>query len=95
MIIVGKKWDTDAQYIGRGSPLGNPFPMNSEADRDIVCDAYHEWIWDKIETGNGTVIDELNRLKDLSETSDLVLGCFCSPKRCHGDTIKEILEAMP
>ena len=39
-IKVGKKWDRGAVYVGRPSPLGNPFAMKSEADRDRVCDAY-------------------------------------------------------
>lgn len=94
MITVGKKSDKDAIYIGRSSPLGNPFRVknNSDKERDRVCDAYEMWIADKIKQLNPVVCSELRRLYELSKKGDLTLGCFCSPKRCHGDTIKRILE---
>ena len=34
MIKVGLKWEAGAQYIGRGSALGNPFAMKHEGERD-------------------------------------------------------------
>jgi hypothetical protein len=91
-ITVGKKWDKGAEYIGRGSPLGNPFVMQGEGDRDRVCNSYEVWIKQQIEDRNPTVMNELYRLYDLAQEKPLVLGCFCSPKRCHGDTIKAVLE---
>jgi len=91
-IVIGKKWDAGAQYIGRGSPLGNPFAMKSEADRDAVCDQYQAWFDHKVKNGDERVMDELRRLYRLAKKGDLVLGCFCAPKRCHGETIKAFLE---
>ena len=92
MIIIGKKWDKNAQYIGRGSPLGNPFIMKSEADRDNVCDAYEEWFRAQIKAQDMVICDELFRLMDIAKKGTLILGCFCAPKRCHGQTIKACLE---
>lgn len=37
-------------------------------------------------------LDELQRIKQLAEKGDVNLVCFCSPKACHGDVIKEIVE---
>ena len=91
-IVIGKKWDAGAQYIGRGSPLGNPFVMKSEADRDAVCDQYQAWFDRKVKNGDERVMNELRRLYRLAKKGDLVLGCFCAPKRCHGETIKAFLE---
>ncbi len=91
-IIVGKKWDSGAVYIGRGSPLGNPFKMLSEQDRDSVCDKYEEWFKEQIKINNKTVLTELSRLYKLAKNQDLILGCYCAPKRCHGDTIKQFLD---
>lgn len=48
MIKVGSKFEKGAYYIGRGSPLGNPFVMGSEDDRDLVCDKYQIWFNGKI-----------------------------------------------
>lgn len=92
MIRVGKKWEKGAIYVGRGSPLGNPFPMSGEEERDYVCDSYEVWIQDKIATGYKPVLNELARLTVLSQKGDLILGCFCAPKRCHADTIKKLVE---
>ena len=91
-IVVGKKWDANAQYIGRGSPLGNPFVMKSEADRDRVCDQYAVWFEERVKAGDALVMNELRRLYKIAKRGGLVLGCYCAPKRCHGETIKCFLE---
>lgn len=91
-IVVGKKWDANAQYIGRGSPLGNPFVMKSEADRDRVCDQYAVWFEERVKVGDALVMNELRRLYKIAKRGGLVLGCYCAPKRCHGETIKGFLE---
>lgn len=92
MITVGKKWDKDAIYIGRGSPLGNPFVMHTEDDRETVCDKYEEWFNKQVQEENQKVLKELRRIYLLAKRQDIVLGCYCSPKRCHGETIKNFLD---
>jgi len=37
-------------------------------------------------------VKELQKIKNLSEKQDVNLVCFCAPKSCHGDIIKEIIE---
>lgn len=91
-IIVGKKWDPGAIYVGRGSPLGNPFKMYKEADRNMVCDSYHNWFYAMVENNDPKIMKELDRLKRLASQGDLVLGCYCAPRRCHAETIKEYLD---
>ena len=95
MITVGHKWTSGSEYIGRGSPLGNPFVMKdkSEAERNRVCDEYIPWLDDQLQH-NQVVINEMNRLFQMALNVNVTLGCFCSPKRCHGDTVKEKLEQM-
>ncbi len=66
-----------AYYIGRGSPLGNPFVIGRDGTRDEVCDKYEVWI------------DRQTQLLPLIASlkgRDLV--CFCFPKRCHGLTVR-------
>ena len=92
MIKVGKKWDQGAIYIGRGTPLGNPYRMYKEEERDIVCGAYEDWLVERIKAKDLSVIQELDKLLELAKQGDLVLGCFCAPRRCHGDTIKKYLD---
>lgn len=90
--VARKDHTTDGVYIGRGSPLGNPHVMDRESQRDEVCDHYEIWIRKKIQEQNPVVIDELNRLAYMAVEKPLKLVCFCAPKRCHGDTIKSIIE---
>ena len=93
-ILVGKKWDKGAHYIGRGSVLGNPFPMQNQSDveRNRVCVEYAHWICAKIEAKDPAVLNELRIIQHKSEAGLVVLGCFCHPKQCHGDFIKQIID---
>ena len=91
-IIVGRVDDPYSVYVGRGSALGNPFKMNQESDRNAVCDAYEIWFNEQVGAGNRLVLQALNELYEIALMGDLALGCFCSPKRCHGETIKRHLE---
>lgn len=80
--------------IHRGTPLGNPFKMLSynQKERDRVCDVYEVWIKSRL-LEPGAELDYFNRLVDLAKANrDIELVCFCSPKRCHGETIKRLIE---
>lgn len=74
--VVNKKKNSFDVYIGRGSKWGNPFSMMnySREERDRVCDLYIDWFW-----------NQQNLIDSLPELKDRVLGCYCKPKRCHGD----------
>ena len=95
MVTVGKKWDKGAVYIGRGSPFGNPFPIPSngrEDLRDSACDKYdhafwNNWLHDEAFTA---ALESLVQIAKLE--GKLILGCYCAPKRCHGETIKKYVD---
>lgn len=94
-VVVGKKWDAGAQYIGRPSPLGNPFKMRAEQDRDRVCDEYEVWFRERVEARDPEVIEELRRLYRIAKSQGhLVLGCYCAPRRCHGDVVAAFLRSQ-
>jgi hypothetical protein len=74
-------------YIGRGSPYGNPYShlKNSAAEwkvstREEAIAKYRTWILSRP--------DLLERLKELKGKR---LGCWCSPKSCHGEVLLELL----
>ena len=71
---------SDAVYIGRGSPFGNPFIIGTHGDRDDVCNKFEEMIM-----GDPQLI-----LKVKKELAGKDLVCFCKPQRCHGDTLLRI-----
>lgn len=90
------------EYIGRGSPLGNPYSHLENttatfkvATREEAIENYRIWLREQIKKPNFKVIEELDRLayKAISEGS-LKLRCFCAPSPCHGDVIKEYLEKV-
>ena len=92
-IRVGRKHEPGAIYIGRGSPLGNPFVIGRDGDRDEVIHRYRNWFAMKVKSQDSVVMAELRRLYRIHrDAGDLVLGCFCAPQACHGDVIKDFLD---
>jgi hypothetical protein len=69
-------------YIGRPSPLGNPFPLHDPSDgqaRQDVIERYEKWFLERIsDTGFRDLVEEVR---------DRDLGCWCAPRACHGDVI--------
>jgi len=71
-------------YIGRGSKWGNPFVIGRDGSRELVIAKYKEYILNKPE-----LMEDIKSLKNKN------LVCFCSPKACHGDVIKELFNSYP
>ncbi|OJY94393.1 MAG: hypothetical protein BGP25_05225 [Lysobacterales bacterium 63-13] len=92
MIRVGRIGEPGAVNIARPSYLGNPFIIGVHGGRDSVCDQYEQWFEDQLRAGDVLLLGTLKRLLLLSQKQDLVLGCYCAPRRCHGETIKRFLE---
>lgn len=85
-------------YIGRPSPLGNPHKMGRDMTREAAVYLYKEDLHAKLAAGDEAVINELERIGAMvldNSGEPVCLVCFCAPKACHGDVIKEvILEAI-
>jgi len=84
-------------YVGRGSPVGNPFPRNKTNTRDEVCDKYEIWFKEQLlNKENIPFHSYLNAMYKDAIKKDIQLGCFCKQPnkevRCHGDTIKKYLD---
>lgn len=77
--------------------LGNRFIMHNESERDYVCDKYDEWLRIQVGTKNAIVLKELERIYNSmlianKHNKDVVLLCWCYPKRCHGESIIKALK---
>ena len=88
----------------RQSPVGNPYFMHNESERDLVCEKYLK-LFDqimhddsladnaKVRGMTSTVKefrDYIHRIEQHYATHGTVtLACWCSPKRCHCETIRE------
>jgi hypothetical protein len=79
MVVNCKKSKYDV-YIGRPSKWGNPFSIGKDGTRDEVCDKFEEWFLNQPK-----LVEECK-----TELRGKILGCFCSPKRCHGDFLYKI-----
>jgi hypothetical protein len=79
-------------YIGRGSPLGNPFPISSSAMREEVIASFEKHLSQKISDGDADIRGELNRIWRAAKAGDVNLVCYCAPRACHGDIIKKLIE---
>ncbi len=95
--VTSKRTGGVGEYIGRPSPLGNPFTIGPDGTREQVIEYYRQWLRNIIdEGGHNAQITELNRLKEIVDNGDdLVLQCWCAPLACHGDVIKEYIEETP
>lgn len=101
--VVNKRTHTPTDkdfYIGRGSPLGNPYshmPGVPELgfgckDRKEAIMKYHIWIQEKITKGDPDILEALSTIREMSKKGVVYLVCYCSPLPCHGLIIKELLE---
>jgi hypothetical protein len=85
----------DVKVCRGKSPLGNPFflkNVNDDAERDTVCNMYNGW-FDYKSQHDPVIKNELNRLLLLYKVHGVLrLFCWCSPKRCHAETIKNYIE---
>jgi len=70
-------------YIGRPSKWGNPFVLGKDGNRDEVLQKYEEWLR-----------QQPHLLAALPELKDKVLGCWCAPKKCHGDVLLKLVAEM-
>ena len=72
-------------YIGRPSIFGNPFKEDIDGTRDEVIKKYETWLY------NSPDAEEV-RQAIMKLPMDSVIGCWCKPKPCHGDIIKQFRE---
>lgn len=89
--------DAASVYIGRampgrpGSPLRNPFKLAKGESRDECLSRYVKWFNDLLP--DSPEHKEMARLVEIARNGNLVLLCWCAPEKCHGDVIKEAIEA--
>lgn len=83
-------------YIGRRctgwaeSPLCNPTKLARESQRTEAIAQYRRYLWQKIEKDDYSIYTAITRIADMVRRGESVqLGCWCSPRACHGDVVKE------
>lgn len=78
-LVVHCKREPYDVYIGRPGNWGNPFRLESEADRGDAIEKFRAWG------------ERQPWLKDAAaiELKGRALGCWCAPKPCHGHVLQE------
>ena len=89
---AGKHDPARVIYIGRPSPLGNPYAIGPNISRNQAIEAYRTWLTDMIVAKNMRVMLALKHIYRLHTTGTAVLSCWCKPNACHGDVIKAYIE---
>ena len=82
MKVVHCKREKYDVYIGRPSKWGNPFVIGKDGTREEVVEKYRDWI-----------LKNEYLMSCLPELKGKTLGCWCSPKVCHGDVLLELANA--
>lgn len=85
----------DGEYIGRAnknfnltqSLFANPFPVYKPEERGSSIGKFTDWLWKQIADNNITK-------DDLLGLAGKKLVCYCKPKACHGDVLKETVELL-
>lgn len=83
--VVNRHWyktglPAGATYIGRGTPLGNPFTV-AEYGKDALA-LYRAWLWEKLKQRDDMVLGAMRAIRP-----DTPLVCSCKPRPCHGDVV--------
>jgi len=88
--------DLDGAYVycGRSKShdnvLGNPFRIGVDGDRDEVIRKFKVWVWNEYQKKGG-LYHKLNMIVKMFEDRNLILGCWCSPLRCHCEVIRDFI----
>lgn len=89
MVVHCRKEKYDV-YIGRPSKWGNPFShldgtlaQYKVSSRDEAVEKYREWI-----------VKQPELMNDIHKFQGKVFGCWCAPKRCHGDVSLELINSL-
>jgi hypothetical protein len=72
-------------YIGRGTPLGNPFTVAEHGDDALRLFRLH--LSKAVEERRYDVLAAINSI-----TPNHYLICSCAPRPCHGDIVLELWE---
>ncbi len=83
--VVNRRREAFDVYIGRGSPLGNPYRIGPDGERDEVIRKYAYDFPLRFRT-------EPDFREAVLSCEGKRLGCYCKPEACHGDVIARFLE---
>jgi hypothetical protein len=94
-----KTWRGEGHWVGRPSPLGNPYShvcgTTAEfkvATRDEAVEKYREWLFKRLDGDNPATRMFVSLLDEYEVKGELILVCSCKPERCHAEIIRDFIE---
>ena len=78
-------------YVGRPSPLGNPYALGRDGSREQVIARYRRWLWAQLQAPGSAQERELRRLLAQARSGELELLCWCAPLPCHAEVVRSAL----
>ena len=82
------------ESVGRPSVLGHPYVVGRHGTKAHVVALYRLWLRQQWHRG-GAVRQELERLAaKYRRDGQLTLLCWCAPRPCHADVIREAVLGM-
>jgi hypothetical protein len=92
-IVNMKTYKGEGFKVDRTTPLGNPYFMKDETQRDKCCIDYKKYFYSCVNNSLyplfNTYLYEL--IAHYKQHKTLTLKCWCAPKQCHAETIKEYI----
>lgn len=86
-----KRYQGSGVNVGRPSGLGNPFVIGRDGGRDEVIDKYKVWLNEQLNHNCPATRMFVSLFDELCEKKELTLICWCSPRRCHAEVIRDLL----
>ena len=82
--------------VDRSSPVGNPYQLLSEATRDLCINAYGRYFEIMVRRKIDREFMNYLRLiyKAYIDHGEVRLFCWCAPKRCHAEVIRDFIISM-
>jgi len=71
-------------FVSRPGPLGNPFVIGIDGDRDAVIRKFKAYF-------NRRIREDSQYKKDVLKLEGKDLICWCAPLSCHAEVIRDYL----
>tara|TARA_R110000796_G_scaffold252137_1_gene385296 strand:- start:4133 stop:4486 length:354 start_codon:yes stop_codon:yes gene_type:complete len=90
-------------YVGRGSAFGNPFTSRKISEtkaefqassREEAIEKYDNYLEMQLKLKQRNVIKGIDEMVEMLKEGDINLVCYCAPKKCHAEVIKNKVLAM-
>lgn len=86
-VYIGRSGKGKDGYFGNSHPIGFCEICDCRHNRDSSISSF--WVHFQYRIKN-----DLEFKKRVLELKDKTLGCFCKPKKCHGDVYVEYLDNL-